>query len=184
LPGIVGISVSRDAGKISKLRKNGVGLFRRRFYSGDHMLRGMTASLRLPRNARKPARPLVDEERGAAIVEMALVLPLLLALLMGVLVYGQYFMLAHSVQQAANDGARAAIVGLDAADRRAVATRAVGRSLQAVSGAHSVAVSETSEAITVVVTYTAPEESFLRSSLIPSPTYVIRSRATFELPVD
>jgi Flp pilus assembly protein TadG len=74
------------------------------------------------------------EERGAAIVEMALVLPLLLALLMGVLVYGQYFMLAHSVQQAANDGARAAIVGLDAADRRVVATRAVGRSLQAVSG--------------------------------------------------
>lgn len=115
---------------------------------------------------------------------MALVLPLLLALMMGVLVYGQYFMLAHSVQQAANDGARAAIVGLDATDRRAVATRAVGRSLQTVSGAHSVAVSETSEAITVAVTFTAPENGFLHSSLIPSPTPVIRARATFELPVD
>lgn len=124
------------------------------------------------------------EERGAAIIEMALVLPLLLALLMGMLVYGQYFMLAHSVQQAANDGARAAIVGLDAADRSAVATRAVARSLQAVSGAHSVAVSETSEAITVAVAFTASEDSFLRSALVPSPTNVIRSRATFELPVD
>jgi Flp pilus assembly protein TadG len=93
-------------------------------------------------------------------------------------------MLAHSVQQAANDGARAAIVGLDAADRSAVATRAVARSLQAVSGAHSVAVSETSEAITVAVTFTAPPDSFLRSSLVPSPTNVIRSRATFELPMD
>lgn len=151
------------------------------------MLTDMTAFLRFPRRARHPASPGVmfaRAERGAAIVEMALVLPLLLALLMGVLVYGQYFMLAHSVQQAANDGARAAIVGLDAADRRAVAARAVERSLQTVSGAHSVAVSETSEAITVAVTFTAPPDSFLRSALIPSPTNFIRSRATFELPVD
>ncbi len=104
------------------------------------------------------------EERGAAIVEMALVLPLLLALLMGVLVYGQYFMFAHNVQQAANDGARASIIGLDAADRRTVALRAVTRSLQAVGGTHSAAVSETSEAITVAVTFTVPQDSFLRSS--------------------
>jgi Flp pilus assembly protein TadG len=151
------------------------------------MLMGMTAFHRYPGHPgqRVPTElTLVHEERGAAIVEMALVLPLLLALLMGVLVYGQYFMLAHSVQQAANDGARAAIIGLDAADRRAVAARAVARSLQTVSGAHSVAVSETSEAITVAVTFTAPPDSFLRSALIPSPTNVIRSRATFELPVD
>lgn len=130
------------------------------------------------------ALTLARGERGAAIVEMALVLPLLLALLMGILVYGQYFMLAHNVQQAANDGARASIVGLDAADRSAVATRAVARSLQAVGGAHSVAVSETSEAITVAVTYTAPQGSLLRSSFVPSPGDVIRARATFELPVD
>ena len=123
-------------------------------------------------------------ERGAAIVEMALVLPLLLALLMGVLVYGQYFMLAHNVQQAANDGARASIVGLDPADRSAVANRAVARSLQAVGGSHSVAVSETGEAITVAVTYTAPQDSLLRSSLVPSPDHIIRARATFELPAD
>lgn len=151
------------------------------------MLTGMTAFLPCPGSPRQTTPSelaLAREERGAAIVEMALVLPLLLALLMGVLVYGQYFMLAHSVQQAANDGARAAIVGLDAADRRAVAARAVERSLQALSGAHSVAVSETSEAITVAVTFTAPPDSFLRSALIPSPTNVIRSSATFELPVD
>jgi len=151
------------------------------------MLMDMTVVLPLLRPPRQPdptALTLVREERGAAILEMALVLPLLLALLMGVLVYGQYFMLAHSVQQAANDGARAAIVGLDAADRRAVAGRAVERSLQTVSGAHSVTVSETSEAITVAVSFTAPPDSFLRSALIPSPTNVIRSSATFELPVD
>ncbi|NYF32348.1 MULTISPECIES: TadE/TadG family type IV pilus assembly protein [Sphingopyxis] len=142
---------------------------------------------RLSRRVRQIARTgltLARGERGAAIVEMALVLPLLLALLMGVLVYGQYFMLAHNVQQAANDGARASIVGLDLADRSAVATRAVARSLQTVGGTHSVAVSETSEAITVAVTYTAPQDSFLRSSFVPSPDHVIRASATFELPVD
>src|SRR3546814_12388487 len=68
-------------------------------------------------------------ELAAAVVEMALVLPRFLALAMGILVYGRYFMLAHSVQQAANDGARAAITGLDADDRRGIAIRAVDRSL-------------------------------------------------------
>ena len=117
-------------------------------------------------------------------VEMALVLPLFLALLMGILVYGQYFLLAHSVQQAANDGARAAITGLDAADRSAVANRAVARSLTAVAGTQSVAVSETTEAITVAVAFTVPEDSFMRSAFVPSPGNIIRARATFELPVD
>ncbi|KTE17686.1 TadE/TadG family type IV pilus assembly protein [Sphingopyxis sp. H115] len=147
----------------------------------------MTVSIRLARRVRNPASSgltLAREERGAAIVEMALVLPLLLALLMGVVVYGHYFMLAHSVQQAANDGARASIVGLDAADREAVATRAVGRSLGAVTGTHTVAVSETSEAITVAVTFTVPEDSLLQSAFVPSPGNIIRARATFELSVD
>lgn len=121
-------------------------------------------------------------------IEMALVLPLFLALLMGILVYGQYFLLAHSVQQAANDGARAAIVGLDAADRRAIATRAVDRSLQGAGqitpDKRMIAVSETSAAITVGVTYTVPADSFLRTSIVPVPGSVIRANATFELPVE
>src|SRR3546814_13935692 len=73
-------------------------------------------------------------ERAAAMVEMALVLPLFLALAMGILVYGRYFMLAHSVQQAANDGARAAITGPDPEDRRGIAIRAVDRSLDGNAG--------------------------------------------------
>ncbi|MCA0207600.1 MAG: pilus assembly protein [Proteobacteria bacterium] len=147
----------------------------------------MTGSTRFSRYVRKLAltgATLARGERGAAIVEMALVLPLLLALLMGILVYGQYFMLAHNVQQAANDGARASIIGLDAADRRAVAGRAVARSLQAIDGTHSITVSETTEAITVAVVFTVPQDSFLRSGFVPSPVNIIRAEATFELPVD
>ena len=121
-------------------------------------------------------------------VEMALVLPLFLALAMGILVYGRYFMLAHSVQQAANDGARAAIAGLDPGDREAIAVRAVDRSLAGVAGAstdaRAVAVSETADTVTVAVTFNIPDDDLLRSSFIPSPDTVIRARATFELPAD
>lgn len=126
--------------------------------------------------------------RGTAMIETALLLPLFLMLLLGILIYGQYFMLAHSVQQAANDGARAAITGLDAADRRAVAVRAVDRSMHGVGGYRTelrdVAVSETVDAITVDLTYRVPESSLLRNSLVPSPGSEIRARATFELPTD
>lgn len=147
----------------------------------------MRRSIRPSRHVRKLAQTgaaLARGERGAAIVEMALVLPLFLALLMGILVYGQYFMLAHNVQQAANDGARAAIVGLDAADRRVIAGRSVDRNLASIGGTHVIAVSETPEAITVAVTFTAASDSLLRSRFIPAPGEVIRARATFELPVD
>jgi hypothetical protein len=45
-------------------------------------------------------------------------------------------------------------------------------------------VSETTEAITVAVAFTVPQDSFLRSGFVPSPGNIIRAEATFELPVD
>ena len=45
-------------------------------------------------------------------------------------------------------------------------------------------VTETAEALTVAVSFSVPADSFLRSSLVPSPAGPIRSSATFELPVD
>lgn len=126
--------------------------------------------------------------RGTAMIETAVLLPLFLMLLLGIMIYGQYFMLAHSVQQAANDGARAAITGLDAADRRAVAARAIDRSMHGVGGyrveLRDIAVSETVDTITVDLTYRVPESSLLHNSLVPSPGDVIRASATFELPAE
>lgn len=149
----------------------------------------MTALPTPPRSARSPlAARLLRSERAAAIVEMTLVLPLFLTLVIGILIYGQYFQLAHTVQQAANDGARAAIVGLDATDRQAIAIRAVDRSMATLGGyspaSRSIAVSETKQAVTVALTYNVPAKHFLRSSFVPSPGHVIRASATFELPVD
>ena len=44
--------------------------------------------------------------RGGAILEAALVLPILLALSFGMVEYGYYFFVKHTLQGAARDGAR------------------------------------------------------------------------------
>ncbi|WEK41764.1 MAG: TadE/TadG family type IV pilus assembly protein [Candidatus Sphingomonas colombiensis] len=62
-------------------------------------------------------------------MEFALLAPILLAVLLGVLGYGQYFLLAHSAQQLANDSARATIAGMSAAERLGLANAAMARSL-------------------------------------------------------
>ena len=136
----------------------------------------------------KTSTRLARDRRGTAMIETALLLPLFLMLLLGILIYGQYFLLAHSVQQAANDGARAAITGLDAADRRAVAIRAIDRSMHGVGGyrseLRSVLVSENAQAVTVDLAYHVPEGHLLRSTLVPTPGDIIRASATFELPAE
>lgn len=136
----------------------------------------------------KTSTRLARDRRGTAMIETALLLPLFLMLLLGILIYGQYFLLAHSVQQAANDGARAAITGLDAADRRAVAIRAIDRSMHGVGGyrseLRSVLVSENAQAVTVDLAYHVPEGNLLRSTLVPTPGDIIRASATFELPAE
>lgn len=58
---------------------------------------------------------------GSAAVEMALVAPLFIALVLGMVVYGTWFSLAQSVQSLATESARASIGGLDAAERRSLA---------------------------------------------------------------
>ena len=74
--------------------------------------------------SRQPKRlaGLPPDHRGVAVVELALTLPVLLALLMGIVGFGDYFLTAHLVQQAANDAARASLAGIAAAERKSIAT--------------------------------------------------------------
>ena len=58
---------------------------------------------------------------GASAVEFALVAPVFLLMLFGILVYGQYLSLTHSVQQLAAEAARQSLGGLDTAERAALA---------------------------------------------------------------
>lgn len=58
-----------------------------------------------------------SETKATAIVEFAILLPLILTLLVGIVSFGLYFGAAHSVQQLAADGARHSVAGDTAAER-------------------------------------------------------------------
>ena len=51
--------------------------------------------------------------KGSAAIEFALVAPMLVLLLAGMVVYGGWFWLAQSVQSLATESARAALGGMD-----------------------------------------------------------------------
>ena len=65
------------------------------------------------------------DARGAVLVEVALSLPILIMLLIGIIVYGAWLSAANAVQQAANEAARAAIAGINASERQMLAAESV-----------------------------------------------------------
>ena len=64
-----------------------------------------------------------------AAIEFAILGPLLLVMIAAVLVYGGYFMMAHSVQQLANDAARATVAGMTDAERQSLAASCLSAEL-------------------------------------------------------
>jgi len=55
--------------------------------------------------------------RGTSAVEFALVMPLFLAMVFGIVVYGSYLAVVHGVQQLAAEAARSSIAGLSETER-------------------------------------------------------------------
>lgn len=64
-------------------------------------------------------------QAGSSLIEAAFALPVLILLLIGILGYGSWFMTAHSLQQAANDAARASVAGLSSEERRALVDQSI-----------------------------------------------------------
>lgn len=124
---------------------------------------------------------LIRNRAGATIVEFAIVLPVLVCLLMGVLGYGQYFLLAHSVQQIANDAARATVAGLDPDERKQLAETSVTQDVSALGnlprGRVAAAVNETGDSVAVEVTLDAHGMALFTTSLVPMPSPMIERRA-------
>jgi Flp pilus assembly protein TadG len=60
------------------------------------------------------------DTKASSAVEFALLTPVFLLMLTGMLAYGIYFGASHSLQQLAADAARTSIAGLDAAERNAL----------------------------------------------------------------
>jgi len=63
------------------------------------------------------------DRSGTAAVEFAILSPLFILFLMGMIAYGIYFGASHSLQQIAADAARTSIAGLNSAERKDLATR-------------------------------------------------------------
>ena len=124
---------------------------------------------------------LIPDRRAAALVEFAIVLPLLVALLVGVLGYGQYFLLAHSVQQVANDAARATVAGLNTDERAALARTSVSDDIAALGEFNAsrvrTVVTENGSAIAVDIRLDARGLGPFRTTFVPLPDPTIDRRA-------
>ena len=130
-------------------------------------------------------RELARDQRGAAIIEAAFVLPMMITLMIGVVSFGQWFMIAHTMQQAADEAARAAVAGLNDADRKTMVSQSVTASLAVASGVDKSLVSTTGqrsgEYYTVVVTYQTAQNKSLTMGIVPLPLDPIRRQATVKL---
>lgn len=129
---------------------------------------------------RPPARA-VNGAGGATAVEFAIVAPVLLLLLFGIVVYGGYFLMSHSVQQLANDAARAAVGGMTDAERRQLAAGSLAGELPTYGYLSPVATQLTytdqGGVMTVSITYDASGNPlWALNGVIPMPpTTIVRS---------
>jgi Flp pilus assembly protein TadG len=64
---------------------------------------------------------LAKDCRAVAAVEFAFVFPIFLVLLFGIIVYGSYLVVVHSVQQLAAEAARSSVAGLSDTERASLA---------------------------------------------------------------
>lgn len=124
--------------------------------------------------------------QGSAAVEFALIGPILILLLAGLVVYGGWYWMAQSVQSMASEGARAAVGGLDVAEREQLAKAFIASEAQAGAGLDPsravVTVQSDIEAIRVRVTYDVSDEPIMAlAGLLPKPPEVIERTAVVRI---
>lgn len=111
--------------------------------------------------------------------------PILMVLLLGILAYGQYILTAHTLQQLANDAARAAIVAPSRADRETLARDSVAEGLAGAALARPETVDtrfdEQNGRVLVAVTVDTRDLSLLRVAMVPMPAPILERRAVAEL---
>jgi len=122
---------------------------------------------------------------GAAAVEFALVGPILILVLIGMVVYGGWFWMAQSVQSLASEAARAAVAGLDAEEREMLARGRVARDVEVQSALDpdltTVEVEAADDGVTVVVRYDAREHPImLLGGMLPMPPAIIERSAVIK----
>lgn len=126
------------------------------------------------------------DHSGAMAVEFAIIGPIFIVLMLGIMSYGGYFWLAHAVQQLANNSARAAVAGLSATERQSLAQSTINAEVQDYAflstSSASVSVTSQTDAMTVSIAYNASNTPFFTlSGLIPMPSSTITRTATIKL---
>ena len=126
------------------------------------------------------------KRQGSAAVEFALVGPLLVMLLTGMVVYGGWFWLAQSVQSLATESARAAVGGIDDAERRQLAMAFVAREAARGSGLApallTTTVTSDADAVRVKIVYDAHAHPILiLAGPLPKPPTMIERSAVVRI---
>ena len=126
------------------------------------------------------------EVSGAVAVEFAFLAPMLILIVMGIMGYGGYFWMSHSVQQLANDAARAAIPGLTAAERASLAQASVaggaGAYAQLTPSKVTTTVIDKDGRLTVRVSYDAADSfAFAVRGVAPMPSDQIQRQASIQM---
>ena len=125
-------------------------------------------------------------DSGATAVEFALLSPILIVMVAGITGYGGYFWISHSVQQLANDAARAAVAGLSSSERSNLAQQA----MTSESGSYAnldisrarASVNDNATQLTASVTYDASGSAFwAMQGLAPMPSSTVVRQATIRL---
>jgi len=127
-------------------------------------------------------RNLWRSSAGSAVVEFAVVMPVFTVMVFGILQYGGYIWTAHSIQQLANDGARAALGGLTETERQQIAQSTVSSELTNYAplsaSLATTAETEQNQSLTVQVSYNTAGAWFWLVPIVPMPSATISRSAT------
>jgi Flp pilus assembly protein TadG len=125
------------------------------------------------------------DQRGVSAIEFAIVFPLFLLIVLGILVYAIYFGVVHSVQQLAAEAARASVAGISQGERTTLAEQHVQRAIPSypLVDANSLKVAAAQSVsdpnlFSVDLTYDASKLTiFVLEGLLPLPPKEIRRQA-------
>ncbi len=142
-------------------------------------------TLSLPFGPRRFCRRLIGDRRGAALIEMALVLPVLMLLVMGIIVFGEWLSFANALQQSANEGARASLSGLSQDERALTARQTVTDTLSHYDGIDqtkvAIGVQDDGATLKVTVNYDMSDQPVMKLPFVPIPDKTISRSSAVRL---
>ena len=133
----------------------------------------------------RPMLKFLSCRRGASAVEFAMLLPVFLTMVFGIVVFGSYLAVVHGLQQLAAEAARSSIAGMSSSERASLATSYVSANVGtypliaasnvSVNAATSVA---NPNVFVVTVSYNAAGMVIYSLPFVPAPSStIVRSAA-------